>query len=723
MPLLRFGLLVLLIEVVQGYKWMAKIKSPTLMNLRKMRTGAKFGDKKLVVITGTSSGLGKAAAKALLRTNKYHVIGAVRDLEKMNVVAALEGFDTDNFTPMHVDLSSFDSVNNFAEELEKLRGDRSIDKLACNAAVYQPAVDHPKWTEDGHEQQLQINYLSHFLLISKVMPMMKGSHDARVCMIGSVAGDENAVGGGGVSPIADLKELEGLELGCKEPIAMMDGYNFNGAKAYKDTKLALMMTSNMLHERFHRSTGIAFSSIYPGCIAESPLFREKQPWFRKYFPVLMQHLTGGFVGEEEAGQRLFQVLHDPQCMKSGVHWSWNGGPREGRGLEAVEEEGRAVGAGGAGGDWGSILESDQSDKVLNKDTMQKLWQCTSEITGADWPPAYQPKSPCPTLKVVGAATSLLGVLEERARMKASREGAGAKIVADHSLPREERRKHLEQMLLALDKTPTDPEQLEKDMLRTSGKSPSIIAAEAAAEELRLMEKKEAAEAALSSLKAASVDDLEVPEIDDPALAAEEQEPPKMIEGHELLGDTPVVFQPQNVMTMARVGQPLSEVAAQADVFIRYKCRKGRCKTCVVNIDGKWVSACQTKVPPQAPGQHFGVRVRPVSEAHKHKKKAAFFSPKSLVDGFMNNAFGMVGFAKDAYAADPEFEVRMNREKIIEDLTAKKARQRASLRGVPHKSVAVEPHGQSKVAVAEPDGSVLVPGLFASAFFMIALIQR
>ena len=52
-----------------------------------------------------------------------------------------------------------------------------------------------------------------------------------------------------LSRIADLKELEGLELGCQKPIAMMDGYNFNGAKAYKDTKLALMMTSNMLHDR------------------------------------------------------------------------------------------------------------------------------------------------------------------------------------------------------------------------------------------------------------------------------------------------------------------------------------------------------------------------------------------------------------------------------------------------------------------------------------------
>merc|ERR1712151_67019 len=110
----------------------------------------------------------------------------------------------------------------------------------------------------------------------------------------------------------------------------------------------------------------------------------------------------------------------------------------------------------------------------------------------------------------------------------------------------------------------------------------------------------------------------IPELDDPdPAAAVEKGPPKMIPGHELLGDIPVVFQPQNVMTMARAGQPLSQVAAQADVFIRYKCKKGQCKTCVVNIDGKWVSACQTKIPAVAPGKSFDVKVRQYSEEHKN----------------------------------------------------------------------------------------------------------
>ena len=48
----------------------------------------------------------------------------------------------------------------------RIRGDRPIDRLVCNAAVYQPTLAYPKWTVDGHEQQLQINYLSHFLLLA-----------------------------------------------------------------------------------------------------------------------------------------------------------------------------------------------------------------------------------------------------------------------------------------------------------------------------------------------------------------------------------------------------------------------------------------------------------------------------------------------------------------------------------------------------------------------------
>ena len=335
----------------------------------------------------------------------------------MEVIAELDEFDEDSFTAMHCELNSFASVRSFCDELLEFKAGKPLDRLICNAAVYQPSLPYAKWSVDGHEQQMQINYLSHFLMTSLLLDDMARAPDPRVVMVGSVTGNDNTVGGGGVYPIADLKELEGLKQGARNPIAMFDGYNFIGAKAYKDSKLCLMMTSNLLHDKYHAQTGIAFSSIYPGCIAESPLFREKRPWFRKYFPIFMKYITGGFVGEEEAGMRLFQVAHDPRCAKSGVYWSWNGGPREGRGAEALEKDGQILGGGGAGGGWDSIYENDQSDKVLDKALSQELWKHSTAVTGAQWPVANQLREPSPTLQLVSAVTNLMHQKEESERRR------------------------------------------------------------------------------------------------------------------------------------------------------------------------------------------------------------------------------------------------------------------------------------------------------------------
>lgn len=128
-------------------------------------------------------------------------------------------------------------------------------------------------------------------------------------------------------------------------------------------------------------------------------------------------VTGGYVGESEAGQRLFQVAHDPRCSKSGVYWSWNGGPREDRGFEALEKGGQISGGGGAGGGWDSIYENDQSAKVLDIETAMNLFKYSTEITKAQWPDLKAVTSPCPTLNVIGAVTKGMVQREELKRMR------------------------------------------------------------------------------------------------------------------------------------------------------------------------------------------------------------------------------------------------------------------------------------------------------------------
>ena len=85
------------------------------------------------------------------------MVGAVRDIDKMEAVAEIEEFDEALFTPMLCELNSFDSVNEFCDSLEEWKCGKPIDRLICNAGVYQPSLETAKWSADGHEQTMQVS--------------------------------------------------------------------------------------------------------------------------------------------------------------------------------------------------------------------------------------------------------------------------------------------------------------------------------------------------------------------------------------------------------------------------------------------------------------------------------------------------------------------------------------------------------------------------------------
>jgi len=341
----------------------------------KVLGGLQIGLRKLVVITGASSGLGLNCASTLAKTGNYFVIMAVRDVEKGKQVAKKMGFPDGSFTTMKLELGSLQSVRDFVANLKAFKSARPLTHLICNAAVYRPTDPKPAWTDDGFEMSMGVNHFGHFLLVNLLLDDMSKAKGARVCIVGSITGNSNTVGGGLVYPRADLGKLQGFEKGAKKPVEMADGKPFFGAKAYKDSKVCNMMTVSELHRRYHESTGINFVSMYPGCIAETALFREKRPWFRKAFPWFMKYVTGGYVGEEEAGQRLAQVIDDPLCDKSNVYWSWNGGAQT---VGRFDIDGKPKGAGGSGGE---IFENTQSDAVRDKEMAARMWDLSVEAVG------------------------------------------------------------------------------------------------------------------------------------------------------------------------------------------------------------------------------------------------------------------------------------------------------------------------------------------------------
>ncbi len=310
-----------------------------------------------VIITGASSGVGLWTARALAARG-WHVVMACRDLAKAQAAATETGIPDTARTLLPIDLGNLASVRGFVDGFHQLG--RPLDALLLNAAVYLPRLDAPQRSAEGYEISVATNYFGHFLLANLLLPDLARAPAPRLITLGTVTANSEEFGGKVPIPApADLGSLAGLEAGFKDPVAMIDGRPFKPGKAYKDSKLACMIMNRELHRRFHAETGIVFNTLYPGCVADTPLFRHAPPAFRTIFPWFQKNITRGYVSQPLAGERTAQVVADAGFTASGVHWSW--GNRQKAGREAFAQP----------------LSARASDAARNA----RLWDLTAKLTG------------------------------------------------------------------------------------------------------------------------------------------------------------------------------------------------------------------------------------------------------------------------------------------------------------------------------------------------------
>lgn len=288
----------------------------------------QHNQKPTVIITGASSGVGLYAAKALANRGWY-VVMACRNIDKAYRVAKEVGMSDDSYTVIPVDTASLGSVRYFVTQFRQLG--RSLEAVVCNAAIYMPLLKEPLRSPEGYELSMATNHLGHFLMCNLLLEDLKKSpaSDRRMVILGTVTHNPDELGGK-IPPRPDLGNLEGFEQGFQDPIAMADGKAFESVKAYKDSKVCNVLTMRELHRRYHEATGITFSSLYPGCVADTPLFRNHYPLFQKLFPLFQRYITGGYVSQELAGERVAMVVADPDFKQSGIYWSWGNRQKKGR---------------------------------------------------------------------------------------------------------------------------------------------------------------------------------------------------------------------------------------------------------------------------------------------------------------------------------------------------------------------------------------------------------
>ena len=313
-----------------------------------------------VLITGTTSGVGLHATKAMADRG-WQVVTANRDPVKAAAAADRLAIPSAQLSHLRFDLADLDSVRAGAETLVASLG-RPLDALVINAAVYKPRLEQPERSPQGYEISMATNHLGQFLLIHLLLPdLERSSHPSRrVVILGTVTANSKELGGKIPIPApADLGDLAGFKAGFQAPIAMANGKPFKPGKAYKDSKLCNMITTQELHRRLHGSTGIVFSSLYPGCVADSPLFRHAPKAFQRIFPWFQKNITGGYVSQAQAGERVAQVVADPAFSSSGVHWSWGNRQKQG----------------------GRQFSQELSDKASNPDTAQAMWEESMKLVG------------------------------------------------------------------------------------------------------------------------------------------------------------------------------------------------------------------------------------------------------------------------------------------------------------------------------------------------------
>ncbi len=197
-------------------------------------------------ITGATGGLGYETALALAKAGS-EVILTGRDDRKGR--SAIEKISREvagaKVSYQHLDLASLASVADFAQ---RMHARLSLDLLISNAGVM--ALPRRQTTADGFEMQFGTNYLGHFALTARLMPLLRRASGPRVVSVSSLAHRTGFI---------DFDDLQGVRV-------------YSPWKAYGQSKLAMLMFALELQRRSDAAGwNLTSNAAHPG-FARTGLF-------------------------------------------------------------------------------------------------------------------------------------------------------------------------------------------------------------------------------------------------------------------------------------------------------------------------------------------------------------------------------------------------------------------------------------------------------------------
>jgi NAD(P)-dependent dehydrogenase (short-subunit alcohol dehydrogenase family) len=197
-------------------------------------------DGKTAIITGATGGLGFETALGLAGAGAAVVLTGRNAAKGQDAIQRIRGqFPNAKISYETLDLASLASVADFAARFAAAHV--SLDLLINNAGVM--ALPKRQTTADGFEMQFGINYLGHYALTARLLPLLRRGHQPRVVNLSSLAHRSGAI---------DFEDLQGAK-------------SYNPFKAYCQSKLAMLMFALELQRRSNAAGwGLLSNAAHPG---------------------------------------------------------------------------------------------------------------------------------------------------------------------------------------------------------------------------------------------------------------------------------------------------------------------------------------------------------------------------------------------------------------------------------------------------------------------------
>ncbi|KAJ5513395.1 hypothetical protein N7463_002947 [Penicillium fimorum] len=290
-----------------------------------------------VIITGAAGSLALEAVRQLLSSHPLlTIVGTVRNATKspqspqlLQLEEIARQYPSSKLLIKSVDLSSILEVRAFSNEIASLVESNElppISAIICNAFTW--SLDGQQFSKDRLESTFQVNHLSHFLLVLKLLRSMD-PETGRVVMLSSEVHDPEHP-----NPLsklgAELPSNESLEALVKPGADEAGTEHDMGWRRYANSKLANVMFMQSLNRRLQQNptfSNITVTAMDPGGLVDSRAHVAQRPAIRVMFRLLalllplVKLFTNNIRSSSDSAQDVLALALAPEYTSMSGHFN------------------------------------------------------------------------------------------------------------------------------------------------------------------------------------------------------------------------------------------------------------------------------------------------------------------------------------------------------------------------------------------------------------------